>query len=95
MAAKIPPLALKQICGNVEDFVTLVVRARNVLTHMQGTDKMPMEHAAYFSLLLTYKLIVLFCIHACVLMELPLNNLPIMLANNRMARWAGRALPTL
>jgi hypothetical protein len=93
--AKIPPLALNQICVNIEDFVTSVVRVRNVLTHMQGTDKMPMENAAYFSLLLTYKLIVLFCIHACVLMELPLDNLPMMLLNNRMARWAFRPLPTL
>jgi hypothetical protein len=31
---------------------------------MQGKKEMPMEHAAALSLLLTYKLIVLFCIHA-------------------------------
>jgi hypothetical protein len=56
---------------------------------------MPIELASLLSFLLTYKLIVLFCIHACVLMKLPLDNLPMMLSNNRMARWASRALPTL
>lgn len=95
VTAKIPTLALNPICGNIEDFVTTVVRVRNVLTHVQGTDKMPMEKAGYLSLFLTYKLIALFCIHACVNMELPLDNLPMMLANNRMAHWALRPLPTL
>ena len=92
---KLPQLALDQICGDVSQFVTTTVRVRNVLTHMEGTKKMPIETASLHSFLLTYKLMVLFCIHACVLMGLPLNNLPMLLGNNRMARWASRALPTL
>ena len=92
---KLPQPALDRICGDVSEFVRTVGRVRNVLTHMEGTKQMPMETAAYLSLLLTYKLLVLFCIHACVLMGLPLDNLPMMLLNNRMARWAIRPLPKL
>jgi hypothetical protein len=86
-------LALNQVCQDVPAFVSAVVRVRNVLTHMQGIKKMPIEVASYLSLFLTFKLIVLFCIHACVAMGLPLDNLGMMLANNSMARAACRPLP--
>jgi len=70
-------------------------KTRNVLTHMQGSKKLPLETASYLSLFLTYKLIVLFCIHACVSAGLPLDNLGMMLGNNEMARTACRPLPAV
>jgi len=95
MTGKLPELALNQVCQDVPAFVSAVVRVRNVLTHMQGIKKMPIEVASYLSLFLTFKLIVLFCIHACVAMGLPLDNLGMMLANNSMARSACRPLPVV
>lgn len=91
----IPQLALDHICGDRLGFTSAVVKARNVLTHMQGNKKMPIEVASYLSLFLTYKLIVLYCIHACVLLGLPTDNLPTMLANNSTARTACRPLPPI
>jgi hypothetical protein len=90
---QLPELALNRICQNVPAFIPAVVSVRNVLTHMQGKKKMSIGAASYLSLFLTYKLLVLFCIHACVAMGLPLDNLDGMLANNRMARAACRSLP--
>jgi hypothetical protein len=92
---KIPELALNCICGDVPKFISAVVKTRNVLTHMQGDKKLPLEVASYLSLFLTYKLIVLYCIHACVSMGLPTDNLSLMLANNAMAHMACRPLPAI
>ena len=91
--SSMPPLALDKICGDVPAFVSNVVRARNTLTHLQGSKKLSIESASYLSLYLTYKLIVLFCIDTCMSVGLPLDNLDAMLANNEMARTACRALP--
>jgi len=91
--SSIPQVALDRICGDVPTFVSNVVRARNTLTHLQGSKKLPIESASYLSLYLTYKLIVLFCIDTCISVGLPLDNLNVMLANNEMARTACRALP--
>jgi hypothetical protein len=66
MIKNIPQLALDHICKDLSDFVSAVVKARNVLTHLQGGKKLPIEVASYLSLFLTYKLIVLYCIHACI-----------------------------
>jgi hypothetical protein len=90
-----PRLAVQTLCPDVDVFVAAVVRARNVLTHMDGNKKLPIEKASYLSLFLTYKLIVLFCIYDCVELGLPLDNHPMMLANNHMARAASRPLPNL
>jgi hypothetical protein len=84
---------LELICGDVSEFVRAIGNVRNVLTHMEGGKKMSIEKAHRISLFLTYKLLVLFCIHACVAMDLPLGNLPMMLRSNRMARAASRPLP--
>jgi hypothetical protein len=92
---EIPPLAVQVLCPDVDGFITAVVKVRNVLTHMEGKKKLPIENASYLSLFLTYKLIVLFCIYDCVALGLPLNNLATMLANNEMARAATRPLPNL
>jgi hypothetical protein len=86
----IPPLALNKICGDIPVFVSNVVRARNTLTHLQGSKKLSIEDASYLSFCLTYKLIVLFCIDTCISVGLPLDNLSGMLANNEMARTACR-----
>ncbi len=93
VTSKLPALALDKICGDVPSFVSAVAKARNALTHMQGSKKLPLEAASYLSLFLTYKLVVLFCIHACVSAGLPLDNLGMMLGNNEMARTACRPLP--
>jgi hypothetical protein len=90
---KIPARAVQVLCSDVDKFVTAVVNARNVLTHMQGRKNLPIEKASYLSLFLTYKLIVLFCIYEFVSLGLPLDNLPTMLANNHMARAAAHELP--
>jgi hypothetical protein len=90
---KLPQPALDLICGDVSQFARTIGNVRNVLTHMEGNKKMTIEEAGHLSLFLTYKLLVLFCIHACVVMDLPLVNLPMMLGNNRMARAASRPLP--
>jgi hypothetical protein len=95
ITAKVPALALTAICGDVDKFVSLVVKTRNVLTHMQGNKNFPLEMASYFSLFLTYKLTALFCIHECRLLGLPLDNLGGMLVNNDVARLACRPLPSL
>jgi hypothetical protein len=95
ITGKVPALALSEICGDVEQFVSFVVKTRNVLTHMQGNKKFSLEMASYFSLFLTYKLTALFCIHECTSLGLPLDNLAGMLANNEMARFARRPLPSL
>jgi ApeA N-terminal domain 1 len=95
MTDKLPEPALKAVCQDVPTFVSTVVSVRNVLTHMQGSKKMPFENASYLSLFLTFKLIVLFCIYACVSMGLPLDNLVMMLANNAAARAACRPLPVI
>jgi hypothetical protein len=91
--SSMPPSALDKICGDIPTFVSNVVRARNTLTHLQGSKKLSIESASYLSLYLTYKLIVLFCIDTCMAVGLPLDNLDGMLANNKMARIACRALP--
>ncbi|MGB8413080.1 MAG: HEPN domain-containing protein [Candidatus Binatus sp.] len=91
--SKIPALAVQVLCSDVNDFVTALVDARNVLTHMQGRKNLPIEKASYLSLFLTYKLIVLFCIYECAAIGLPLDNLPTMLTNNEMARAAAHGLP--
>jgi ApeA N-terminal domain 1 len=93
--SKIPPLAVQALCPDVDGFVTTVVKVRNVLTHMEGKKSLPIETASYLSIFLTYKLIVLFCIYDCVVLGLPLDNLPMMLANNDTARAALRPLPKL
>jgi hypothetical protein len=95
ITGKVPALALSEICGDVEQFVSFVVKTRNVLTHMQGNKKFSLEMASYFSLFLTYKLTALFCIHECTSLGLPLDNLAGMLANNEMARFARPPLPSL
>ena len=92
---KVPELALNSICRDKPEFISVVVKTRNVLTHMQGNKKLPLEVASYLSLFLTYKLIVLYCIHACISMGLPTDNLATMLANNAMARMACRPLPAI
>jgi ApeA N-terminal domain 1/Apea-like HEPN len=86
ITSKLPALALDNICGDVPKFVSAVVKTRNALTHMQGSKKLPLETASYLSLFLTYKLIALFCIHACVSAGLPLDNLGMMLGNNVYCR---------
>jgi hypothetical protein len=91
----IPQLALDPICKDQSDFISAVVKTRNVLTHMQGVKNLPIEVASYMSLFLTYKLIVLYCIHACITMGLPLDNLDGMLGNNAMARRARLPLPSI
>jgi hypothetical protein len=93
VTGKLPRPALDLICGDISEFVTTTTKVRNMLTHMEGSKKMSIEKADRLSLFLTYKLLVLFCIHACVVMDLPLGNLPMMLGNNRMARAASRPLP--
>src|ERR1700738_5247499 len=93
VTGKLPQLALDLICGDVSEFVRTIGTVRNVLTHVEGQKKMSIEKADRLSLRLTYKLLVLFCIHVCVVMDLPLGNLPMMLRNNRMARAASRPLP--
>ncbi|MCK1422622.1 MULTISPECIES: HEPN domain-containing protein [unclassified Bradyrhizobium] len=95
MIKDIPQLALDQICRDRSDFVSAVVKTRNVLTHMQDGKNLPIEVASYLSLFLTYKLIVLYCIHACITMGLPLDNLAGMLGNNTMAQTACRPLPSI
>jgi hypothetical protein len=92
---KIPQLALNHICKDRPNFISAVVKTRNVLTHMEGNKQLPIDVASYLSLFLTYKLIVLYCIHACVSMGLPIDNLAVMLANNEMARTACRPLPAI
>ena len=93
VTGKLPQPALNLICGDVSEFVRTIGNVRNVLTHMEGKKKMSIEKADRLSLFLTYKLLVLFCIHVCVVMDLPLGNLPMMLRSNRMARVASRPLP--
>jgi hypothetical protein len=95
MIKNIPQLALDHICKDLSDFVSAVVKTRNVLTHMQGGKKLPIERASYLSLFLTDKLIVLYCIHACISMGLPVDNLAGMLGNNAMARTACRPMPPI
>jgi ApeA N-terminal domain 1 len=92
-AKKVPQLALDALCGDMTKFVSAVVDARNVLTHLQGKKKLSLEAASHLSLFLTYKLIALYCIHAATSIGLPADNLPMMLANNSMARTACRPLP--
>jgi hypothetical protein len=95
MIKNTPQLALDHICKDPSDFVSAVVDTRNVLTHMQGKKKLSIEVADYLSLFLTYKLIVLYCIHACTSMGLPIDNLAGMLGNNAMARAACRPMPAI
>ncbi|MGO9172197.1 MAG: HEPN domain-containing protein [Rhodomicrobium sp.] len=92
---KIPPAAVQALCQNVDSFVTAVVRVRNVLTHMQSRSDLSIDKASRIAMLLTYKLIVLFCIYDCVSLGLPLDNLGMMLANNHTAIAALRPLPPL
>jgi len=93
--AKMPLLALREICDDEKEFISSVVKTRNVLTHMEGSKKFSLEMASYFSMFLTYKLSALFCIHECASLGLPLDNLAGMLVNNDMARIARRPLPSL
>ncbi len=95
ITGKIPAIALNVICGDMAKFISMVVKTRNALTHMQGSKKLSLEMASHLSMFLTYKLIVLYCIHACVSMGLPTDNLPMMLANNALARVASRPLPAI
>ncbi|WP_198164063.1 HEPN domain-containing protein, partial [Bradyrhizobium jicamae] len=95
MIKNIPQLALDHICKDQPNFISAVVKTRNVLTHMQDTKNLPIELASYLSLFLTYKLIVLYCIHACITVGLPLENLAGMLGNNTMAQTACRPLPSI
>jgi hypothetical protein len=46
ITSKLPALALDNICGDVPKFVSAVVKTRNVLTHMQGSKKLPLETAS-------------------------------------------------
>jgi len=62
---------------------------------MEGKKSLSIETASYLSIFLAYKLIVLFCIYDCVMLGLPLDNLPMTLANNKTARAALRPLPKL
>lgn len=95
VVSKIPPSAVQALCPDVDGFVTTVVKVRNVLTHMEGKKSLSIETASYLSIFLAYKLIVLFCIYDCVMLGLPLDNLPMTLANNKTARAALRPLPKL
>jgi hypothetical protein len=90
---EMPTPVVQALCPDIDEFVAAVVNVRNVLTHMEGRKKLPIEKASYLSLFLTYKLIVLFSIHDCLALGLPLDNLQTMLANNHMARVALRPLP--
>jgi hypothetical protein len=90
------PHAVSLICGDMLDFARTVSKTRNALTHMKGESDGPfnIHQASALSLPLTYKLTVLFCILEAQWLQLPLDNLPTMLANNDMARAAQRPLPT-
>lgn len=90
---QVPQLALDKLCADLPNFISATVDVRNVLTHMQGKKKMPLDRAELLSLFLTYKLLVLFCIHSCAALGLPLDNLEVMLRSNRTALWAARPLP--
>jgi hypothetical protein len=90
---EIPKVALDKICGDLTQFVAATKNVRNVLTHMEGKKKMPLDMADRLSMFLTFKLLVLFCIHSCAALGLPLDNLEMMLDSNPMARWASRPLP--
>ena len=92
---KIPAAAAQALCQDVDQFVTTVVNVRNVLTHMEGKKNLSIQKASGLAVVLTYKLIVLFCIYDCVSLGLPLDNLDMMLANNYAAIAAGRPLPPL
>jgi hypothetical protein len=90
-----PPYAVSLLCGDVENFARIVTKTRNVLTHLQTekNDKFDLHHASNLSFHLTFKLTVLFCVLEAQWLELPLDNLSNMLANNSMAIGAQRPLP--
>jgi hypothetical protein len=93
--SKMPPQAVSLICGDTDVFVGLVVKVRNILTHMQEKKDLSIEKASRLSIYLTYKLIALFCIHYAITLGLPTDNLATLLANNEYCRAALRPLPNL
>jgi|GEM_PF-4187667 len=84
----ISPKIVAAVVGDADKFVSAIVKTRNVLTHMEGKKNYTLDEASAACILLTYKLTVLFCIHECVHIKLPLDNLSSALANNPIARWA-------
>ncbi len=91
--AHLPSPVAAAICGDQATFIKTVVAVRNVLTHMQGNRKLSINRASYLSMFLTFKLMVLFCIYTCVELDLPLDDLQVVLANNTLASYATRPLP--
>jgi hypothetical protein len=90
-----PPYAVSLLCGDAAKFSRIVAKTRNVLTHLQTEkdDKFDVHRASNLSFYLTFKLTVLFCVLEAQWLQLPLDNLPSMLANNSMAIGAQRPLP--
>jgi len=90
-----PPYAVSKLCGDATKFARSVSNTRNLLTHFDFEDgrQDDLYRAFRVSLHLTYKLTVLFCILEAQWLRLPLNNLPMMLANNTMAIGATRSIP--
>jgi ApeA N-terminal domain 1 len=90
-----PQYAVSKLCGDATKFAKAVSNTRNLLTHFDFEDdeRDDLYHAFRVSLYLTYKMTVLFCILEAQWLRMPLDNLPMMLENNRMAIGAKRPIP--
>lgn len=90
-----PQYAVSKLCDDATKFAKAVSDNRNLLTHFdfEEDEKDDLYRAFRASLYLTYKMTVLFCVLEAQWLRIPLDNLPTMLENNRLAIGAKRPIP--